>query len=119
MNTWFSGDSPICRQSHHYAASTTREFHARTAVLKVNLRFFKPEVREQMIAAIRRIDNGIAITNGMPDNLMPEMTMKVGSTTPVNTPALIERLTKTLEVSLGPWAATGICDFDDVEVKFE
>jgi hypothetical protein len=26
---------------------------------------------------------------------------------------------KTLEVSLGPWAATGICDFDDVEVKFE
>ena len=27
--------------------------------------------------------------------------------------------TKTLEVSLGPWAAAGICDFDDVTVKFE
>jgi hypothetical protein len=26
---------------------------------------------------------------------------------------------KTLEVSVGPWAATGICDFDDVVVKFE
>jgi hypothetical protein len=26
---------------------------------------------------------------------------------------------KTLEVSVGPWAATGICDFDDIEVKFE
>lgn len=26
---------------------------------------------------------------------------------------------KTLEISVGPWAATGICDFDDVEVKFE
>jgi hypothetical protein len=26
---------------------------------------------------------------------------------------------KTLELALGPWAAAGICDFDDVEVKFE
>jgi hypothetical protein len=26
---------------------------------------------------------------------------------------------KTLELALGPWAAGGICDFDDVELKFE
>lgn len=26
---------------------------------------------------------------------------------------------KTLELSLGPWAAAGSCDFDDVELKFE
>jgi hypothetical protein len=26
---------------------------------------------------------------------------------------------KTLEVAVGPWAAAGICDFDDVQVKFE
>ena len=26
---------------------------------------------------------------------------------------------KTLEVALGPWAAAAICDFDDVELKFE
>jgi hypothetical protein len=26
---------------------------------------------------------------------------------------------KTLELALGPWAAAGICDFDDVELKFE
>ena len=26
---------------------------------------------------------------------------------------------KRLELALGPWAAAGICDFDDVELKFE
>jgi hypothetical protein len=26
---------------------------------------------------------------------------------------------KTLELAVGPWAAAGICDFDDVELKFE
>jgi hypothetical protein len=26
---------------------------------------------------------------------------------------------KTVEVTIGPWAAAGICDFDNVELQFE
>lgn len=72
-----------------------------TALLKLNLRFFSPAVREQMITAIRSINNGIAKTYGMPEDKMPEMVEKGGSTPLVNDPALVARLQTPLKSLLG------------------
>jgi hippurate hydrolase len=49
-------------------------------------------VREQLIAGIRNISNGIARTYGMPEDQLPVITMKGGSTPLVNDGALADRL---------------------------
>jgi amidohydrolase len=72
-----------------------------SALLKINLRFFDLKVREQMIDGIRRIDNGIAITYGMPADQMPTMVMKGHSPPLVNDAALITRITPSLQSLLG------------------
>ncbi len=54
------------------------------ALLKVNLRWFEKEVREQMLASIHSITDSIARSYGVPDELMPRYTMKGGSTPLVN-----------------------------------
>lgn len=72
-----------------------------TALLKANLRWYDPEVREGLINGIRRISEGIARTYGMPEDKMPEITMKGGSTPLVNNEALAERLSVPLKDLLG------------------
>jgi len=42
-----------------------------TALLKANLRWYDPKVREKMIAGIRNISDSIARAYGMPDDQMP------------------------------------------------
>ena len=71
------------------------------ALLKINLRFFDLKVREQMINAIRSIDDGIAATYGMPKDQMPTMVMKGDSPPLVNDAALATRLTVRLQTLLG------------------
>lgn len=72
-----------------------------TALVKANLRWYDPKVREQMIAGLRDISNGIARTYGVPEDQLPVITMKGGSTPLVNDDALAARLAVPLKTLLG------------------
>jgi hippurate hydrolase len=72
--------------------------HAR---LLANLRWYTPHVREQLLSGIRAVSEGIARSFGMPDELMPVITMGGGSTPLVNDAALTARLAATLRGVLG------------------
>ena len=47
-----------------------------TATLKVNIRWFEPEVREQLIAGIKRVTDAIAVAADVPKDRMPRYIMK-------------------------------------------
>jgi hippurate hydrolase len=66
------------------------------ALLKVNLRWFNPYVREQLIGGIRAISAGIAASYGMPDDRLPTITMAGGSTPLVNDASLTDRVASAL-----------------------
>lgn len=72
-----------------------------TALVKANLRWYDPKVREQLITGIKNISNGIARTYGMPEDQMPVITMKGGSTPLVNHDGLSSRLAIPLKKLLG------------------
>jgi hippurate hydrolase len=72
-----------------------------TALVKANLRWYDPQVREQMVTGLRSISNGIARTYGMPEDQLPVITMKGGSTPLVNDEALAQRLRVPLKALLG------------------
>jgi hippurate hydrolase len=72
-----------------------------TALVKANLRWYDPKVREQMIAGIRDVSNAIARMFGMPEDRLPVITMKGGSTPLVNDAALAARLAVPLKALLG------------------
>lgn len=72
-----------------------------TALVKANLRWYDPQVREQLIAGIRNVSNGIARTYGMPEDQLPVITMKGGSTPLVNDDRLAARLAIPLRELLG------------------
>ena len=65
-----------------------------SALLKLNLRYFNPAVREQMLGSIKAINDGIALSNGMPADKMPIITMKGGSGPLVNDQGTIDRLNR-------------------------
>jgi len=71
------------------------------ALVKANLRWFTPTVREQMIGGIKNISNSIATAFGMPADQMPSFTMKGGSTPLVNDAALVARLNVPFKQLLG------------------
>jgi amidohydrolase len=71
------------------------------ALLKLNLRFFDLKVRDQMIAGIQKINNGVATTYGMPEERMPSMVMKGFSPPLVNTESLVAKLHPALKAMLG------------------
>lgn len=72
-----------------------------TALVKANLRWYDPRVREQLITGIRDVSNGMARTFGMPEDQLPVITMKGGSTPLVNDEALAARLAVPLKALLG------------------
>lgn len=72
-----------------------------TALVKANLRWYDEGVREKLIEGIRSVSNGIARTYGMPEDQLPVITMKGGSTPLVNDDALAARLAEPLRVLLG------------------
>lgn len=47
-----------------------------TALVKVNLRWFDEQDRNTLIEGIKRINQGIALANGLPEGLYPTLTMK-------------------------------------------
>jgi hippurate hydrolase len=72
-----------------------------TALVKANLRWFEPKVREQMLGGIKAISEGVARTYGMPEDQMPVITMKGSSTPLVNDEALATRMATTLKSVFG------------------
>lgn len=72
-----------------------------SAVLKLNLRWFTPEVREQMLTRIDEINRGIAIAAGVAPDKMPTRVMKGNAGPLVNDPALVERINPSLEALMG------------------
>lgn len=71
------------------------------AVLKLNLRWFTSEVREQMLGRIDEISKGIAIAAGVSTDKMPTRVMKGYSGPLVNDPALVARINPSLETLMG------------------
>jgi amidohydrolase len=69
--------------------------------LRLNLRWFKREVREQMLMRIDEINNGIAIAAGVKPDRMPTRLMKGSAGPLVNDPALIARINPSLVQLLG------------------
>ncbi|OHU97491.1 amidohydrolase [Mycobacterium talmoniae] len=71
------------------------------ALLKVNLRWFQPHVREQLLTGIKTISEGIARSYGMPEDRLPVITMRGGSTPLVNDAGLTDRVAAALGGVLG------------------
>jgi len=71
------------------------------ALVKVNIRYFTPEIRQQMIDAIVSVANGIADTYGMPPDRMPTIVMKGNSPALVNDAEAVEPLQAPLAALLG------------------
>lgn len=71
--------------------------------LQLTLRSYSDEVRAHTIAAIRRICRGEAMAAGVPDELMPVITVAEEQYTPAtyNDPALVRRVRSTLTDWLG------------------
>jgi hippurate hydrolase len=82
-------------------AGTDNNVIPATALVKANLRWYDPKVREQLIAGIRSVSEGIARTYGMPEDQLPVITMKGGSTPLVNDEPLSRRLAAPLRTLLG------------------
>lgn len=72
-----------------------------TSVLKLNLRWFSPEVREKLIARIDEVNQGIAIAAGVGKDKMPGRTMKGYAGPLVNDKSLIAHINPELETLLG------------------
>jgi metal-dependent amidase/aminoacylase/carboxypeptidase family protein len=71
------------------------------AVLKLNLRWFTPEVRGQLLARIDEINRGVAVAAGVAQDRMPSREMK-GSAGPVrNDEDLVRRVNPSLQALLG------------------
>jgi amidohydrolase len=82
-------------------AGTDNNVIPESALLKLNLRYFEPRVRQQMIDAIRAINEGIARSYGMPADRMPTMAMKGHAPPLVNDRTVAARLRGALKPLMG------------------
>jgi hippurate hydrolase len=72
-----------------------------SATLKLNLRWFDPKVREQMVEGIKRITDGIARAADVPRDRMPKYVMKGSAGPVVNDKEAARRAETALERALG------------------
>ncbi|UQX10840.1 amidohydrolase [Candidatus Mycobacterium methanotrophicum] len=72
------------------------------SLLKANLRWFNPQVREQLVGGIKAVCNGIAHTYGVPEDQLPQITLPGGCTPLVNDENLCARLAAALGEAVGP-----------------
>jgi len=72
-----------------------------SATLKLNLRWFDPKVREQMVEGIKRITDGIASAADVPKDRMPKYVMKGHAGPVVNDKEASRRAETALERALG------------------
>jgi hippurate hydrolase len=71
------------------------------ATLKLNLRWFTPEVREKMLKRIDEINHGIAIAAGVSADKMPTRHMKGNAGPLVNNRELVQTINPALQQLLG------------------
>lgn len=71
--------------------------------LQLTLRSYNPQVRDQQIAAIKRLTKGIAISAGLPDDLMPQVFVHDNEAVPstYNNPELAAKIRASIESELG------------------
>ncbi|MGF2943615.1 amidohydrolase [Mycobacterium sp. Lab-001] len=72
------------------------------ALLKANLRWFDPHVRQRLLDGIKAVCDGIARTYGMPEDKLPQITLSGGCTPLVNDENLCARLAAALTAAIGP-----------------
>lgn len=73
-----------------------------SAILKLNLRWFNEKDRNIMLDGIKRINEGIAISNGLPKELYPEIKLKQNVIPLNNNKALVDKINPVLEKFFGP-----------------
>jgi hippurate hydrolase len=73
-----------------------------SATLKLNLRWFSEKDRTTILDGIKRINEGIAISNGLPKELYPTINMKQYVTPLKNNKELVDRVNPILEKIAGP-----------------
>jgi amidohydrolase len=69
--------------------------------LQITVRANDEETRAQMLAAIKRVAEGIGRANGLPENNLPRVTVSEGTPTTINDRALAQRLNAALARGLG------------------
>ena len=69
--------------------------------LGITLRTYSSEVRDQIIADIRRTANGLAQAYGIPEDRMPLVTLGESTPPTLNDPALTERIRRAATMALG------------------
>jgi hippurate hydrolase len=72
-----------------------------SATLKLNLRWFDPKVRDQMVEGIKRITDGIAVAADVPKDRMPKYVMKGHAGPVVNDDQASRRAETALKLALG------------------
>ncbi len=82
---------------------TKRNIIGEEVTMGLTLRAYSDKVREQIIAAVKRTADGIAIGYGVPQDRMPIVNVSKSEIAPAtyNDPALAERLSKTAVIALG------------------
>ncbi|MCF8603327.1 amidohydrolase [Gordonia sp. HY442] len=71
------------------------------AVIKTNIRWYDPQVRETLLEAIRSVAERVARDAGADDELLPEIIMKGGSLPLVNDPELADSMARSLASIVG------------------
>ncbi len=82
---------------------TKRNIISEEVTMGLTLRTYSDKVRDQIIAAVKRTAEGIAIGYGVPEDRMPIVNVSQSEITPAtyNDPALAERLRKIAVATLG------------------
>jgi hippurate hydrolase len=71
------------------------------ATLKVNIRWFEPEVRQKLIDGIKRVTDAVAVAAGVPSDRMPKYVMKGSAGPLVNDEEAVRRAEPALKLALG------------------
>jgi hippurate hydrolase len=72
-----------------------------SATLKVNLRWYDPKVREQLIAGVKRVTDAVATAADVPKDQMPQYIMKGSAGPVVNDEEATHRAEPALRLALG------------------
>jgi amidohydrolase len=73
-----------------------------SAVVKLNLRWFNEKTRNVLLDGIKRINEGIAVANGLSPEAYPKITMKGNVNPLVNDPGLTSRVNAMLATVIDP-----------------
>lgn len=91
------------------------------ATLKVNIRWFKPEVREKLIDGIKRVTDAAAVAAGVPKDRMPRYIMRGTAGPLINDDEAVRRAEPAIRLALGddkfvpaPSVSMGSEDFQDL-----